>query len=451
LAEKHNHDELDEDEEKQKPRSHHNNRRSVDAIRDLEDKLGLPITNKNARIMNYKDKMHISKGELMKSQESAEQFVARMKEKQKEIQQTRQQILERDKYRTQTILNESAHRRKEIEEEKKQRILERIEQHKENLDTEKKNRQKRESSWKAFKEKERNTKYLHEEIEERYAKDIVMPELEKKKKQLESIRKFHKPIKKEELDEHEKNYQEKIKVEREKQRMKREKWYADIGYGVYDENRYKTKFYEKALEEGKNKAEKKRVNSQTRKRKQEKMNNYAKIVKEMHWPEVSEKKRKELQEMKELVENGSKPKFRSPKLNNKYNTSARGSSSSSDRPQEIKKPKWNFHNPMVPKPQPKKEPIKIDWLGDRRAMRQDKEKEIMNNSQSWKAIATNATLDDQAKLQLLKAKTRMLEENAHRKEQMNKIRGSTMEGTVEVNEMLIGAIESKLSLLDNII
>jgi hypothetical protein len=30
----------------------------------------------------------------------------------------------------------------------------------------------------------------------------------------------------------------------EKQRLKREKWYSDIGYGVFDENKYKTKSYE---------------------------------------------------------------------------------------------------------------------------------------------------------------------------------------------------------------
>jgi hypothetical protein len=61
------------------------NRRSVDVIRNLEDQLGLPISTKNARVMHYKDQMHMSKEDLLKSQASAEQFVAKMREKQKEV------------------------------------------------------------------------------------------------------------------------------------------------------------------------------------------------------------------------------------------------------------------------------------------------------------------------------------------------------------------------------
>lgn len=274
-----------------------------------------------------------------------------------------------------------------------------------------------------------------------------MPELERKKKNLETIRQFHKPIKREELDEHEKNYQEKIKIEREKQRMKREKWYSDIGYGVFDEGRYKTKFYEKVLEEEKKNDVKKRVNSQNKQRKQEKMNNYAKIVKEMHWPQVSPKKRAEMEEMKNLMANPSKPKFRSP---NTDRYSGVESADSAERPKPIKKPNWNFHNPMIPKPQPKKEPIKVDWLADQRVKRQELEKDgSINKGNMWKNLAEKVDLDDQTKLQMLKEKTRQLEENAIRKEQMSKIRGSTMEGNVAVNEMLIDAIDAKLKLLDN--
>ena len=73
------------------------NRRSVDIIRKLEDQIGLPISTKNARIMNYKDKMHISKDELMKSQESAKLFVEKMKERQKEVERLRKANRERTK------------------------------------------------------------------------------------------------------------------------------------------------------------------------------------------------------------------------------------------------------------------------------------------------------------------------------------------------------------------
>jgi hypothetical protein len=45
-------------------------------------------------------------------------------------------------------------------------------------------------------------KYLHEEIEERYNKKVLMPELEKKKQELMMKRDFYKPIKRTEIDEH---------------------------------------------------------------------------------------------------------------------------------------------------------------------------------------------------------------------------------------------------------
>lgn len=439
--------ELEEEGDEESGRHRGSNRRSMDAIHRLEDKLGLPIAEKNQRIMNYKDKMHMSKEEIMKSQESAEQFVNKMKELERERKAKRKALKEKEKYKTQLVLDKTSQRRKEIEEEKKQKLQERIEKHQEMMEKEKEARAKRESNWKKFKVQEKKSKRLHEEIEERYKEHILMPELEKKKKELEDIRQFHKPIKREDLDEHEKNYLEKIKIEREKQRMKREKWYSDIGYGVFDENRYKTKFYEKALEEEKKKDVKERVLSQNRKRKQEKMNNYAKIVKEMHWPEVSERKRQELNELKEKIEHSNKPKFSSPNLRSRYN-----SSESPEREKILKKPNWKkFHNPMVPPPQPKREPVQIDWLGDRRKRRSDDEKTQMNQSQAWRSIADNKDLDENTRAHLLKTKARLLEENAQRKEQMNKVAGATMEGTVEVNEMLIDAIESKLSLLDNYI
>ena len=82
------------------------NRRSVDIIRKLEDQLGLPISTKNARVMNYKDKMHVSKDELMKSQESAKLFVEKMKEKQKEVEKLRKMNRERVKNKTQQLIND---------------------------------------------------------------------------------------------------------------------------------------------------------------------------------------------------------------------------------------------------------------------------------------------------------------------------------------------------------
>jgi hypothetical protein len=454
-SEEHSGDDDDPEANREKGRSIKGSRRSVDAIHNLEDKLGLPISSRHQRVMNFKDKMHISKDELAKSQQNAELFVNKMKEIDKERKDKKILKDKAEKNRTRTLLDKNSEERKQFEEDKKAKLVERIEKHKEQLAKVQETRQERESNWKAFKQKEKTQKYLHQEIQDRYKSDIIMPELERKKKNLESIRKFHKPIKREELDEHEKDYQEKIKIEREKQRMKREKWYSDIGYGVYDEGKYRTKFYDKVLQEEKQDESKKKVNSQTKKRKKEKMENYARIVKEMHWPQVSPKKRQEIEEIKQMMEQAPiikhRQKFKSPRIKSSRYGSQTESADSVDRPKIIKKPNWDFHNPMLPKPEVKRQPVKVDWLGERRIKRGENNKDNLSTSQNWKQIAENDDLDDATKMQLLKERTRLLEENAGRKEQMSKVKGSTMESNVEVNEMLIDAIDAKLSLLDNFI
>ena len=44
-----------------------------------------------------------------------------------------------------------------------------------------------------------------------------------------------------------------------------------------------------------------------KKRYHEKMENYAKFVKEMHWPELSQRKQQEMEKMKQLMENWNRP------------------------------------------------------------------------------------------------------------------------------------------------
>jgi hypothetical protein len=70
----------------------------------------------------------------------------------------------------------------------------------------------------------------------------------------------------------------------------REKYYAEIGYGVANTYQYKNKFLEWVLDEERMNKQKWNSNKEEKKRYHEKMENYAKFVKEMHWPEVSAKK-----------------------------------------------------------------------------------------------------------------------------------------------------------------
>ncbi len=73
-------------------------------------------------------------------------------------------------------------------------------------------------------------------------------------------------------------------------RILREKWYAEIGYGISDTYRYKNKYMDQYLDDEKLKKQKEIEHEEEKKRYHDKMANYAKFVKEMHFPDVSDKK-----------------------------------------------------------------------------------------------------------------------------------------------------------------
>ena len=52
----------------------------------------------------------------------------------------------------------------------------------------------------------KHRKPIYKKIEEKYQKSVEMPNLAERKKQLENIRNFYKPIDKEQMNEHLKNY-----------------------------------------------------------------------------------------------------------------------------------------------------------------------------------------------------------------------------------------------------
>lgn len=211
------------------------------------------------------------------------------------------------------------------------------------------------------------------------------------------------------------------------------------------------RFINKVLEEEKDSEILRNKEIEERKRKAEKMNNYARIVKEMHWPEVSTKKQKEIENIKSLLNQRNQRRSAPP---NKRFSARSGSEdragSDVESKGKVKKPNWNFHNPMVPKPVPKREPVIVDYLRELRSKREESDTHKKGTTGiDWDNLK-DKNIDDKTKIELLKARTKLIEENALRKEQMNKVNGSTVEDNVDINDMLIDAIEMKLSILDQI-
>ena len=105
---------------------------------------------------------------------------------------------------------------------------------------------------------------------------------------------------------------------------------------------------------------------------------------------------------------------------------------------------------MIPKPKVKREGIVVDYLQEIRVKREENNSKKKNTTaMDWDAIK-DQNIDDKTKIELLKARTKLIEENAQRKEQFNKVNGNTVEDNVDINDMLIDAIEMKLSILDQI-
>jgi hypothetical protein len=424
---------------------------SKNKVKQLESELGVSIIEGDQKVGTLKDPMRETKNTFKRNQKQAEEFVNQIKNKKREFKSKQREIekkeLERYK-KIESTRKENQEKRDEQakleKEKKKQELIEKKER-------EKMLRMQQDKEWKRLQSKIKTTKYMHEKLEEDYKEKVLMPELEKKKNELKEKREFLKPIDHKEIDQFQKKYEENYKKKLLEKKQEREKWYSDIGQDQYDPKKFNTKVYKKVLEEEKDSELLRNKEVEERKRKAEKMNNYARIVKEMHWPEVSSKKQREIENIKTLL--NQRNQRRSAPPNKRF--SARGSSedrvgSDVESKGRMKKPNWNFNNPMVPKPKPKREPVIVDYLRELRNKREETDTHKKGTTGiDWDNLK-DKNIDDKTKIELMKARTKLLEENAQRKEQMNKVNGSTVEDNVDINDMLIDAIEMKLSILDQI-
>lgn len=231
------------------------------------------------------------------------------------------------------------------EAEKKRRVeelLKKKEQRKRQLD------EIREIGEKEFKEVI-STKPLYMKIEENYEEQVLMPELEKKKAELARKREFLQPIKRTEIIEHMKKYQEasmESQLRREYQaKTKAIEFKYNSSTGVI-----KSRFTDRVLEEEKKKKEEQEKIEHEKEVLIEKKKKYAKIVKEMFAPSIDEFKKNEMLLIQERLKNPVRIKFAEKSI--------------SDEESKPKR-KWK-KNSMVPEQPPKREPKVVDYLAEKR-------------------------------------------------------------------------------------
>lgn len=89
------------------------------------------------------------------------------------------------------------------EEEKKEKMVERLEQLKEAKEKKREEEDMKLMEYKQQVWKLKAQKYQHEKLEDHYKQEILLPELKREEKIRNDIKSLHRPIRKEELDDHE--------------------------------------------------------------------------------------------------------------------------------------------------------------------------------------------------------------------------------------------------------
>lgn len=381
--------------------------------------------------------------------EKAMKFVKLKEEDRKLRNKRRKELIKKQKEAEKKQKIEEENREKEMREKYKKEVLERWEETQKKLEQHEKEREEFKKPIKLEYE------YAHERIEKKYQEQILTPSLEQKKLQLENLRNFHKPINREELDEHEKNFLITLKQKQTEKRIKREQEMRN--HSDYNPKKFESKFTKFTLDQQKEreileKEEEKRI-----KEKADKMEKYGKLVKEMHFPKVSERKRAEMRLIKKSMELRGKPlkTDRSKKKMSATDTESKRLSknrhSSSQGTIDWKK----FKNPMLPKEKRKPTPIIIDYLLKKRMKRDEKEQdlkdfglEVHNPYHDWKSLVDKA-INNEDYHDLIKERVRVIESSAKITEKHAKLT-EDFDEEARANDMMISALEAKLSILKKI-
>ena len=193
----------------------------------MEDKVGIGSVRKVKNLVSLTGRLKEDEEESKALQAKAQEFV-----KKKEIE--RIQFVNARKERIKKSQLKEERRKKKEEEEKRKKIedhkelvLKRYEESKQKIEQHQKEREEFKAPIKLEKE------YVHDKLEKEYEEKFIIPTLEQKKAQLENIRNFYKPIDREELDEHEKNFLITLKKKQDEKRLKREMELRKIAVSLF--------------------------------------------------------------------------------------------------------------------------------------------------------------------------------------------------------------------------
>ena len=230
-----------------------------------------------------KKKTEQEEQQFKNAEEFSKKMVQERLEKKKKEQEKRKKLTERIRRQEEEFLK----KQKENEEKKKAERRERLLKIKEKEEGRK--RQILESQVKYKTNLKKLQKPLYMKIEKQFEDQFIIPELEKRKKELAAKRSFMKPIDGSEILNHEKRYESILKQESAK---RANKFKVDT---TYDPSKYHTKFLDEVLDYDSRAKQEEEQKTKEISALVSKKKNYSKLVMETHKPSVSKKKQMEME------------------------------------------------------------------------------------------------------------------------------------------------------------
>lgn len=294
--------------------------------------------------------------------------------------------------------------------------------------------EKRKFQLNLYKQIESPVKYppLFKQIEENYYLKQQMPELERRKRELENKRELFKPISLSEFRQHAEKSKKMLEIVKARKK--------NVSCHLQEKNFHdmRTKFTELILEKDKKVRQEPELRKQAKKKLAEKKKKYAKLVGELYHPSIDKFKEQEMKLIKARLEFPVKFKIR-----DSINTD---SSDHCSRSFSVQNRKWK-KNSMVPEPpEEKKLGKKILYLEEQRKKR-EQSLDIRKIGLNWEHELSK--IDDlNEKQSFLKRKAKVLENEAKNYERFLNGASINLDVADHVNDLLINSIRAKLSYLE---
>lgn len=228
---------------------------------------------------------------------------------------------------------------------------------------------------------------LYKKFERNYQTTVVMPDLERKKLTLKSIRAMHEPLDHENLMEHARAYSQK-RAEK-KKKFKEDTDRKMIQHRNELGGRHRSMFLDRILLDEKDEKEQELTKVHELHNLYDKRKNYGNLVKQMHKPVISRRMQIELEVRKASLSNVGKTKMLAPNRSRQHQISELTSVRPALHSPEINKGNSGYQNyfsysknstpvgrwgenTMLPKTKLKLKPIVVDYLQEQRNLNEEK-------------------------------------------------------------------------------